>query len=176
MKKLLSIVIASFLVTTPAMAESITKDEVMKAQQAWAEGIEKISQTFIDEGDYEQAAREHIETLYAYDIGDVLFKPTLASSDQFRENFDEALSYFVGGVIDEDKGFAIKPWTNVRFGDDVHIKTIDDYAVSMGNYFFTPQGSEQETKVEFTFGYIKDEDGNLRINVHHSSLPFTPAS
>ncbi len=41
----------------------------------------------------------------------------------------------------------------------------------MGNYFFTPEGAIDEVKVEFTFGYVRDEDGNLRINVHHSSLP-----
>ncbi|MEM6811147.1 MAG: phosphoribosyl-AMP cyclohydrolase [Pseudomonadota bacterium] len=166
----------SFMTFIPAAyAADITKQEVMDAQMEWAKGIENISKVFIEEGDFEQAARDHINTLYAYDLGEVLFKPTLASSDQFRENFDEALSYFVGGAIAEDKGFAIKPWTKVRFDDDVHIVTYNDYAVSMGNYFFTPQGSDVETKVEFTFGYIKDAEGNLRINVHHSSLPFTPA-
>ena len=31
----------------------------------------------------------------------------------------------------------------------------------------------QETKVEYTFGYVMDKDGNLRINLHHSSIPFS---
>jgi hypothetical protein len=44
----------------------------------------------------------------------------------------------------------------------------------MGNYFFTPAEGGDAQKVEFTFGYIKDDEGNLRINVHHSSLPFNP--
>jgi len=28
--------------------------------------------------------------------------------------------------------------------------------------------------VEYSFGYIKDEDGNLKIALHHSSLPYSP--
>ena len=42
----------------------------------------------------------------------------------------------------------------------------------MGNYYFTSeQDKKNETKVEYTFGYIKDINGNLRINLHHSSIP-----
>merc|ERR1712146_474929 len=33
-----------------------------------------------------------------------------------------------------------------------------------------------ETKVEYTFGYKKDEDDQLRIFLHHSSVPFDPNS
>ena len=40
----------------------------------------------------------------------------------------------------------------------------------MGNYFFTDQRGV-ETKVEYTFGYIQDEEGRLRIQLHHSSIP-----
>ena len=43
----------------------------------------------------------------------------------------------------------------------------------MGNYFFTsPEGDE--VKVEYTFGYVLDEAGAVRINLHHSSMPATP--
>lgn len=152
---------------------SITKQDVLDAQKAWTDGIVAISKVYVEEGDYKARASQHIKDLYAYDQGEVLFKPTLASDDQFRETFNEALSYFVGGEISEDKGFAIKPWSNVRFGEQ-QIITDSDSATAMGNYFFTPVGSEEETKVEYTFGYMKDEEGKLRINVHHSSLPFTP--
>ncbi|MBW2183666.1 MAG: hypothetical protein JRF49_07355, partial [Deltaproteobacteria bacterium] len=47
-----------------------------------------------------------------------------------------------------------------------------DYAVAMGNYFFT-QVDGTEVKVEYTFGYIKGSDGKLKINLHHSSIPFS---
>ena len=40
----------------------------------------------------------------------------------------------------------------------------------MGNYFFTTSDGE-EVKVEFSFGYIVDSSGELRIQLHHSSMP-----
>ena len=159
--------------------KSISEQEVIAAQDKWAEGIVDIGKVFSEKGDYKARAEQHIKDLYAYDISDVhtfnvgpvLYKPTLASYDQFRETFDQALSYFVGGEIAEDKGFAIKPWSKVRFGER-HIVMSSDTATAFGNYFFTPVGSTEEVKVEYTFGYIKDKKGNVRINVHHSSLPF----
>ena len=48
----------------------------------------------------------------------------------------------------------------------------DDSATAMGNYFFTTTEGE-EVKVEYTFGYITDSEGKLRINLHHSSMPAT---
>jgi hypothetical protein len=47
-------------------------------------------------------------------------------------------------------------------------------AVAMGNYWFTPADGGPETKVEYTFGYVRGEDGALKIVVHHSSVPFNP--
>ena len=41
----------------------------------------------------------------------------------------------------------------------------------MGEYYFTGTDSS-ETKVEYPFGYKKDAEGNLKIVVHHSSLPY----
>ena len=42
----------------------------------------------------------------------------------------------------------------------------------MGNYYFTPVGETEETKVEFSFGYVRDSEGLMRIVLHHSSLPY----
>ncbi len=162
------------LASTGAHAHGITKQAVLDAQKAWGDGIVAIGKVFSEEGNYKGRASQHIKDLYAYDQGEVLFKPTLAADDQFREDFEGALSYFVTGVHSEDKGFAIKPWSKVRFGEQ-QIITDSDSATAMGNYYFTPVGSEDETKVEFTFGYMQDAEGKLRINVHHSSLPFSPA-
>mgnify|MGYP001797080142 FL=1 len=103
-----------------------------------------------------------------------MFKPTLAAEDQFRETFDEALSYFIGTEGSEDTGFAIKGWTKVRWVNN-GIFTSEDAATAMGNYYFTgPDGAE--TKEEYSFGYELDENGDLKINLHHSSLPYAPAS
>lgn len=176
MKKLATLTAALSLVSFSAYADgkAITKEEVLAAQKAWSDGIVAISKVFVEKGDYKARAAEHIKTLYAYDQGGVLFKPTLAADDQFRETYDQALSYFVGGDIKEDKGFAIKPWSNVRWeSDKQHMLMDSDSAIAMGNYYFTPVGDTKEIKVEYTFGYIKDADGKVRINLHHSSLPFS---
>merc|ERR1711937_265251 len=105
-----------------------------------------------DGGDFVQAATDHINTLYNYADSTVLFKPTLAAEEQFRPTFDKALSYFVASnnACPEDKGFAIKGWTAVRFDGDI---------ITEGD----------ETKVEYSFGYMLDADGNVRIILHHSS-------
>lgn len=145
--------------------------DVEGAQKAWGEGIVAIANAHKNDGDYVSIASNHINTLYAYQMGPVLFKPTLAAIDQFRPTFDTALSYFVASnnACPEDKGFAIKGWTNVRF-ENSEVIIDGGTALAMGNYYFTdPQGAE--VKVEYTFGYIKDDQGNLRIQLHHSSMP-----
>ncbi len=171
MKKLALVAMMTGMAASYAQAATITEEEVLAAQQAWAEGIVEIGQAYRDKGDYRAAASQHIKDLYAYEHGGVLFKPTLAAEDQFRETYDQALSYFVGGGIEEDNGFATRPWAQVRFGER-QIVINGTSAAAMGNYYFTAVGSQEETKVEYTFGYIKDDDGRLRINIHHSSLPF----
>ena len=44
----------------------------------------------------------------------------------------------------------------------------------MGNYYFTTADGS-EVKVEYTFGLEQMADGDLKIVLHHSSLPFTPS-
>jgi hypothetical protein len=151
----------------------VTVADVESAQHAWGEGIVAIATAHSTGGDYVEVARNHVETLYAYGLTAVLFKPTLAVIEQFRPTFDSALSYFVASnnVCPEDKGFAIKGWTNVRF-ENTDIIVQETTALAMGNYYFTsPDGDE--VKVEYTFGYIVDSSGNLRIQLHHSSMPAT---
>ncbi len=152
--------------------KGITKDDVIAAQKEWGEGIVAISSVHSSGGDYAARATEHINTLYAYGETDVMFKPTLAADDQFRETFDEALAYFIGKEGTEDKGFAISGWTNVRWENN-GVYADDNSAMAMGNYWFTGADGA-ETKVEYTFGYVRNEDGDLKINLHHSSLPFSP--
>ena len=151
----------------------ITKEKVIEAQTKWADGIVRIGADFMGKKDYTQTAKEHIDNLYAYDMSPVLFKPTKAAQDQFRGNKDSALSYFVAtnGVCSEDKGFAIQPWTKVRF-ENSEIITQGETALAMGNYYFTDTDGG-ETAVEYSFGYVLDKEGNLRINLHHSSIPFS---
>jgi len=153
-------------------ATPITAEEVAAAQQGWGEGIVNIGKVHTDGGDVAAAATDHINTFYAYEDGaEILFKPTLAAEDQFRGDFDGALSYFIGTEGTEDGGFAIAPYTAVRWENEGTI-TDGDSALAMGNYYFTnTEGSE--TKVEYTFGYMRNADGEVVINLHHSSLPFS---
>ena len=154
-------------------ADPIAPAEVRAAQQAWGDAIVAIGAAHAQGGDAPAVARQALATLYAYDLGPVLFKPTKAAALPFRDTFDEALSYFVSGAVPEDHGFALQPWSAVRFGDQT-ITADSDSAAAMGHYFFTDAASGAETQVEFTFGYLRDSAGRLRINLHHSSLPYQP--
>ena len=153
--------------------EIITKEEIINIQAKWGEGIVDIGKKYLNNQDYESRAIDHINELYAYQIGEVLFKPTKVQKNQFRSTFDEALSYFVASnnVCEEDKGFAIQPWINVRF-ENSNILLQGKTAIAMGNYYFTDTNSK-DTKVEYTFGYIKSNNGKILINLHHSSIPYS---
>ena len=84
------------------------------------------------------------------------------------------MSYFIAGdnrACEEDKGFAIQPWTKVRF-ENFNLIIEENRAIAMGNYFFTDVDGN-EAKVEYTFGY-KLIKGSLKIDIHHSSFPYNP--
>merc|ERR1712014_153018 len=60
-------------------------------------------------------------------------------------------------------------WTAVRF-ENTEVITSGPRAMAMGNYYFTNQ--DGVAKVEYTFGYFLDSNKTLRINAHHSALPY----
>jgi hypothetical protein len=153
----------------------ITEQEVLDVQQAWSDGIVKIGKVFTENGDFKNAATGHINNFYNYQEGSVLFKPTLTTEKQFRTDFEGALSYFVGGNTNypEDKGFALKPYSSVRW-ESIGMKIIGNMAVAMGNYYFTPAKGGDEIKVEYSFAYTKDKEGKLKIILHDSHIPFSP--
>ena len=154
----------------------ISEQQIQEAQQAWGEGIVYIGNVFQADGDYRQAAEDHIHRFYNYQAGEVLFKPTLVYEQQFRTDFAGALSYFVGGDENypEDNGFAIKPWSDVRW-ENVGCNIIGNMAVAMGNYFFTQADGQGIVKVEYSFGYTTNENGELKILLHDSHLPYQPS-
>ena len=159
--------------SAPALADKITKAEIEEAQKVWGDGIVKIGKAYSEKGDFEGIAASHVDTLYGYDEGTVLFKPTKAAVQQFRLTKKDAVSYFVKGVVSEDKGFALQPWSAVRF-ENAGIIIDEDSATAMGNYFFTDANTGEEAKVEYTFGYMRGSDGKLLITVHHSAFPYHP--
>ena len=150
----------------------ITLSEIEKIQSKWGNGIVKIGSLKSDRKACEKATIEMLNELYAFELGDVLFKPTKTEKKQFRLKIDGAKSYFIGGnpKFGEDKGFAIQPWQSVKF-ENASVVLNKSHALAMGNYFFT-DSSGTAVKVEYTFGYIRTNNGALKINLHHSSLPY----
>ena len=155
---------------------NITEKMVADAQQAWGKALVMISETHANGGDYKKVASDVLDSAYYYQNGIVLFKPTLTSGSQtFRMDKEGALAYFVGGnpKYKDDKGFALKGWKRYEIKTKGVILT-GDTAISMGNVHLWDKDGK-ETVVDKTWGYRLDEKGNLRIILHHSSLPYQPA-
>lgn len=151
----------------------ITKEQILKSQQDWGNGIVKIGSLKNDRPACEKFTSEFLDRLYAFDLGKVLFKPTKASEFQFRADKKSALSYFIGGNADfsEDSGFAITPWKEVIFEDNSLMILEENRAIVMGNYYFI-DFDNNKVKVEYSFSY-RLHNGELKIDLHHSSLPFS---
>ena len=113
-----------------------------------------------------------LDAAYGYQYGPVLFKPTLTTAPQtFRTTKEGALAYFVGDNKNypDDKGFALKGWRSVEI-KNVAIQLRGDTAISQGNVLLTDK-TGKFTTVDKTWGYARDDQGALRIVLHHSSLP-----
>ena len=155
----------------------ITQDDIETALATWGEGKIAISKAF-EEGGIEAAravASANIDSYYGYDLGPVLFKPTMASGAQtFRPTKAGALAYF-GGHSKEyplDNGFAIMGWRAMESLPSASFIQ-GDVAMWMGWVKLT-HSDGSVTTVDKSFAYKKDETGTLRIVLHHSSLPYQP--
>ena len=148
-------------------------------QLDWATAIKTISSVYLAKGDYVAAAAQAAGELYGYGHGHVLFKPTKAAAVPFRPTAADAMSYFVGADAvanghQEDGGFAInggRGWRDVAFTNH-QIDCHGDVALAMGSYVFTAADDGSQTTVEYTFGYKRNADGQARICLHHSSVPY----
>ncbi|GAB2918785.1 phosphoribosyl-AMP cyclohydrolase [Rheinheimera gaetbuli] len=161
---------------TQLVNNNITEADVKAAQQAWGQALINISAAYNEGGQVqaEKVARQVLDAAYGYNLGAVLFKPTLANGKQtFRTDYDGALSYFVGGnkTYANDSGFALKGWHGYDFSNaGVYIN--GDVALTMGHVMLTDKAGNVTT-VDKTWGFKKDEQGALRIVLHHSSLPYS---
>lgn len=155
----------------------ITQEDLAAARIAWGNGKIAISKAFEEQGI--DAARNtaiaHLDAIYGYNLGPVLFKPTMASGNQtFRLTKAGALAYFVGHSDEYplDAGFAIRGWRAMN--SETSAEFIEnDIAMWMGWISLTDKEGSV-TKVDKSFGYKKDESGVVRIVLHHSSLPYQP--
>lgn len=179
-KTLAAAAVAALVPAGAAMAQTtvvnraITEAEVLGAQRAWCDALVSISRTGETQG--RAAARalaeRVIDAAYGYQMGAVLFKPTLTVAPQtFRTTRAGALAYFVGGdpAFPRDNGFALQGWTRCEIANTAIFIT-GNAASTMGNVSITGRDG-RVTTVDKTWKFVKDDAGNLRIVLHHSSLP-----
>ena len=150
----------------------ITENEIKAAQKQWADGLIHIGAANTWDEAYERA-KEAVAARYAWGDEPVLFAPTKARENQFRGTPADAVSYFVGNNPNhpEDKGFALEPWVSVRFENSGFVCQ-DNMAIAMGNYFFG-KADGSEVKVEYSFAYVRKDNGDLAIQLHHSAMPYS---
>ena len=171
------------------MSETIRVGEVKAAQDTWCGALVAISTAHAEGGlaKSKPLSSDIIDAAYAYQFGPVAFKPTWAYGDTtFRTTKDGALSYFIGDDPNyNDPGFGIgsygdrnypnlsnrSPW--VKCTPEIFaIQVFGNTANSMGWVHFEAADGTT-SKVDKTFSYVRDDDGNLRITVHHSSSPYS---
>lgn len=158
-----------------AIYAPITVAEVEAAQRAWGDALVAIATEYDRNGQAaaKALAERVIDTAYGYDLGPVLFKPTLAAPPTtFRTDREGALAYFVGGNprYPGDTGFALKGWRSYEI-ENAGILIAGNSATSMGNVTVIDARGNRTT-VDKTWGYVRGPDGKLRIVLHHSSLPY----
>ena len=146
------------------------EEEIINIQKEWASGIVKMGKLSNDRDSLESFTSDFLDKIYDFD-NQVLFKPTKAANEQFRNSKGSAYSYFIAGdnrECQEDNGFALSNWTEILF-DNSNIIINEDIAIAMGNYTFKNEASK--IKVEYSFVY-KNYGNKIKIILHHSSLPY----
>ncbi len=166
---------ASASATPSVYSANITEAEVLAAQTGWCSALVAISTEGETRGQAaaKALAGQVLDAAYGYNLGPVLFKPTLTEAPQtFRTTRAGALAYFVGGdpAFPKDTGFALKGWTACK-ADNAAIHINGDVATTMGNVMITGKDGNVTT-VDKTWTFKKTDDGKLRIVLHHSSLPY----
>ena len=146
------------------------EEDIISIQKEWASGIVKMGELSNDRDSLESFTSDFLDKIYDFQ-NQVLFKPTKAANEQFRNSKGSAYSYFIVGddrECQEDNGFALSKWTEILF-DNSNIIINEDIAIAMGNYTFKNEGSK--IKVEYSFVY-KNYGNQIKIILHHSSIPY----
>ncbi|GMH60850.1 hypothetical protein TrRE_jg2112 [Triparma retinervis] len=157
----------------------VTVSCILSHQSRWSKAITDISAAYLSNGDFVSKASKAQSDLYAYEQGDVIFKPTKSTVPPFRPTPTAALSYFVGAVNvpeghSEDMGFAINSgsgWSSVTFHNS-STTLLNGLGFACGVYDFVCASSGDSVRVEYTKGYRRGDDGQVRLFLHHSSVPY----
>lgn len=152
----------------------MTRNNIDSTLAKWKEGLLEIAKLNKEGKDYKTKAKKFIKEIYAYDNHEVLFKPTLASKKMFRDTLDGAVSYFIADNpnFPEDNGFALNDWVDLEFENTGYILD-ENISIVMGNKHLTKSNGEKVV-ANYTMGFKRNDEGNLQIVLHHSSLPFVP--
>ena len=154
---------------------AINEEQLMQARVAWGDGMIAISEAYDGSGIKlaRGVADGFLDDVYGFELGPVLFKPTLSGGAQtFRPTKEGALSYFVGHnpTYPSDNGFGIKSWHEIK--SETCAAFIDeDVAMWMGWVTLTDRDGHSVV-VDKSWGYKKLGNGALKIVLHHSSLPY----
>ena len=156
---------------------AIREEDIQIAIKAWGDALISISNVYEHSGidQARETASEVLDSAYGYDLGPVLFKPTLSGGEKtFRTTKKGALSYFVGHDPDYplDTGFGIRGWREVTSVTAAHF--IQDEVAMWTGWVNMTDKNGQLTKVDKSFGYKQLPGGGLKIVLHHSSLPYQP--
>lgn len=177
----LLVLVLAFVMPASAASQpptpAITSADVTRIQQSWCQSFLEIGAAFRSSG-ISQAralAETFVDTAYGYERGSVAFKPTFASGSQtFRPTREGAIAYFVGANsrYPNDRGSALKPWVSCSVTNH-SIQLHGSYAAVMGQMTLVDQEGVATT-LDQTWGLLLQEPGEIRIVLHHSSLPFQP--
>ena len=91
------------------------EEDIINIQKEWASGIVKMGELSNDRDSLESFTSDFLDKIYDFQ-NQVLFKPTKAANEQFRNSKGSAYSYFIAGddrECQEDNGFALSNWTEI---------------------------------------------------------------
>ncbi|MGB2343419.1 MAG: hypothetical protein ACPH6C_03535, partial [Gammaproteobacteria bacterium] len=72
----------------------MNKENIYEFLNSWKDGVISIGSVYKSDDDYKKEAASFIDKHYAFDESNVLFKPTFTKQVIFRNNKEDALSYF----------------------------------------------------------------------------------
>lgn len=157
------------------MKVTFNEDIVNSLIQTWCDNVVKIGNVYTNNGDVEKAANRVLSQNYDYDKGKVLFKPTLAFGENtFRPTKEGALSYFIGNNNNYpfDNGFKLKPWVKAWFTDLDYIIS-GELAIVQCNVHLIG-ADDTQIFVNKSFVFKINDNNEIKIILHHSSLPYIP--
>eukprot|EP00435_Cladocopium_sp_Y103_P069386 s147_g33.t1 len=154
-------------------------------KEIWGSGILRLRQLYEESPKAaKKEAASFVTQMYGHGLKPVIVKPVNSTSKPFRTTKDGVISSLVGGYEEfpeeslektwrcHDKGFVVgQYWDKIRF-DNAGISVEGPQALAMGHCFFTDPVTGNESALEYTFGYFRDSEGHLRINLHFASAPY----